>query len=114
MSSTLPAPPPSIPTTTPTWTRLQSPFQLLPGRTYAAVLSLSSFERAFANSTNIAEKLENAGFADVSVMMTIADTTDDLIALAPTEKGPWAIGVWNLVASSAQLPSQVKAVWMQG
>jgi hypothetical protein len=96
------------------WIRMPLPFTIEPGRTYAALIGLSMFQKAFASDRVITQKLIDAGFSSVSVMMTRSELDPEMQALDPSD-GPWAIATWlGPQQAASSLPSEIKAVWIEG
>lgn len=94
------------------WFLVPQPFTLEQGRNYAALLSLSGFERAFATERIIIQKLIDAGFANVKVMMKRELIVDPGLASLDSSQGPWATGTWAGPSMTVSLPSSVKSVWI--
>jgi hypothetical protein len=94
------------------WSPVPQPFTLEQGRNYAALFSLSGFERTFATERIIVQKLIDAGFANVKVMMKREVITDPSLSALDSSQGPWATGTWAGPSMTVSLPSSVKSVWI--
>ena len=99
------------PASTSMWNPKSSPFMLTNGKQYCARVQLSGMQKMFANEQIIRSKLEDAGFANVSIWMTPEALPAALPAILRNYQGPFVRATWGGSTEQVNLPSEIADVW---